>query len=66
MGGGYEYALTSNWSIRGEYLYTELASSRLNYAIDFRGNVGAPNQVLTTSSMTLQTGRLGLNYRFGG
>ena len=31
-GGGIEYAITRNWSVRGEYLYVRLFKSQGNFA----------------------------------
>lgn len=64
VGGGLEYALAGNWSVKGEYLYA-----------NFRDNVTAvapaPGALFTPSTYggkfntDLNIARLGLNYQFG-
>jgi outer membrane immunogenic protein len=65
-GGGVEFAVLPDWSVKAEYLYTKLAGGTLDYAIDFPGNIGTTNHVQVTDSVTLQTVKVGVNYRFGG
>lgn len=60
VGGGFEYALTNNWSFRAEYLYVDLGKESLyngplfgtgvNLGVEPRDNIV----------------RVGLNYKFGG
>ena len=52
VGGGVEYAVNRNWSIKGEYLFTDLGSSNLSY-------YGVAPQRTQTHLV-----RLGVNYRF--
>ena len=54
LGGGLEYALTSNWTLRAEGLYVSLAKQVND---DYRGYGNAFSQ-------TAELGRLGLNYKF--
>jgi outer membrane immunogenic protein len=55
-GGGIEYALTNNWTVKAEYLHvdfgTRTASSSAvsGYSFDFKD--------------TLDIGRVGINYKF--
>ncbi len=61
LGGGIEYALTRNWSIKGEYLYTDLGK------VTTAGLVGpAATQHLMSGSESLRRHsiRMGVNYRF--
>ena len=61
IGGGAEYALDKNWSIKGEYLYVDL------------GSIGGSSELTTLSKPVLESsdaeivhhvGRAGVNYRF--
>ncbi|HMN71507.1 MAG TPA: outer membrane beta-barrel protein [Rhodoblastus sp.] len=73
IGGGFEYAPASmpNWSLKLEYLYTDLGNSTLNLT-----NAGAAvggyfacctlSSGAQTISNRFHTVRAGLNYRFGG
>jgi len=60
IGGGIEYAMTNNWTIKGEYLYVNLGS------VGFAGfNIIRPT-FTTANSATFKEDivRLGLNYKF--
>ncbi|HZH50391.1 MAG TPA: outer membrane protein [Microvirga sp.] len=61
LGAGLEYALTGNWSVKGEYLYVGLTDTKysLNDVAD-----GAPMAAVKEKN-DFSTVRLGLNYRFG-
>jgi outer membrane immunogenic protein len=61
-GGGLEYAFTPNWSIKGEYLYIDTRET-----ITSRG-VASDGTVLfnTHTDPGIHTGKIGVNYRFGG
>lgn len=52
LGGGAEYAFTNNWSAKIEYLYADLGS------VNYDPYSGA------TFDITMQTLKLGVNYRF--
>ena len=59
VGGGIEYALTNNWSIKGEYLYVDLGRSNNAYfdagtGLSFTSNAQNRNHIA----------RAGVNYRF--
>ena len=61
VGGGVEYAIARNWSIRGEYLHVDLGS------IDTTGTLTPPFPGLTLTGsvrLTTEIARGGLNYRF--
>jgi outer membrane immunogenic protein len=73
IGGGAEWLLTPNWSVKGEYLYYDLGS--VSYALGASGSVvippGAPVGVLwftnaSTASQRFNGNivRVGLNYKF--
>lgn len=59
LGGGVEYALTNNWTVKGEYLYVNLGKKGLSF-------YDTVNTVLTTAnaSSTTNVVRLGVNYKF--
>jgi outer membrane immunogenic protein len=72
-GGGVEWALGSGWSLKSEYLYVDLG--RQNH--QFVGTAMSGTKEVSPgiydyrsdsfdSEMTLQTVRLGVNYRFNG
>ena len=61
-GGGIEYAINDNWSVKGEYLYL---ATRETYSY----SAPATNAIAYTVTHTdpgLHTGKIGLNYRWGG
>jgi outer membrane immunogenic protein len=55
VGAGLEYALTSQWSIKGEYLHYDLGDT----------NVETSNSVNYKVTNAGDIARLGVNYRFG-
>jgi len=62
-GGGVEYMLGRNWSVKAEYLYVHLAATGLNLSgLRFNGGTAA-NTVLNFNN-DLNIVRLGANYRF--
>jgi outer membrane immunogenic protein len=64
VGGGIEYALGRNWSVKAEYLYVNLPASGLNLTgLQFGNNPGATNTTLRFNN-NLNIVRLGANYRF--
>jgi opacity protein-like surface antigen len=62
-GAGLEYKLTSNWSIKGEYLYYDLGNSSVT------SNFGVPATPTFQSQYNFNThgslARIGLNYLWG-
>jgi outer membrane immunogenic protein len=60
-GGGVEYKVTPNWSLKGEYLYTGLGNEKL-IGLDTLNNSVTSNSLDTSFSSV----KIGLNYRFGG
>lgn len=67
-GAGAEWAITQNWSLKGEWLYVDLGRTTLTGVnSEFVGP--APFPLYTTSQSyknNFHVVRLGLNYRFGG
>ena len=62
-GGGIEFGLSGNMSVKAEYLYFDLGDDSIT------ANPVAPNapfQVRTVHEMSGHIARIGLNYRFGG
>jgi outer membrane immunogenic protein len=65
LGGGVEYALTNNWTIRGEYLYADLGKSNFStaanaYALANFPGVYASGHVSYNASIF----RAAVNYKF--
>ena len=58
-GAGLEYALTNNWSVKGEYIYADLGSKSWVY------NTGVVPVAVTGASAAHEL-KAGINYRFGG
>ncbi|WP_202988769.1 outer membrane protein [Bradyrhizobium campsiandrae] len=63
-GAGVEYAFNNNWSIKGEYLYlgTQRSYTASNAAVLPAGSVFS----YTNSDPGVHTGKIGVNYRWGG
>jgi len=65
LGGGLEYALTRNWSLKGEYLYVDLGSvSVVNNVSVFANGAGYSNALGVSTDLTAHIARLGANFRF--
>ncbi|CCD96856.1 putative outer membrane protein precursor [Bradyrhizobium sp. ORS 375] len=69
IGAGVEHAFAPNWTVKFEYLYTDLGS--VNYTSAYvPGSTFAPpgsNYVERLSQdFTFHTARVGVNYKFGG
>ncbi len=65
IGGGVEYALTNNWTLKGEYLYYDLGKDNVATAGNAAALAALPgvaytNRVETTGHIV----RAGLNYKF--
>ena len=67
VGGGIEWAFNQNWSVGGEYRYTDLGNRSTTFTIP-SGLAAAPVFALgtSTSRLTVEQATLRLNYRFGG
>ncbi|MFK8251592.1 outer membrane protein [Ancylobacter terrae] len=58
LGGGVEYALTDNWTVKVEYLYADLGS------IDYHPNYDVYENWRGDFDVTMQTLKFGVNYKF--
>lgn len=68
IGGGVELALGGNWSMKGEYLYADFGKATsggtlLNTVTGLSASA-PPTTFSHSTDLTLQTVRLGLNYKF--
>lgn len=60
VGGGVEYALTDSWTIKSEYLCTNLGTAKI-----FSGDFGIPGSDLSFGNdIAFHAARVGLNYTF--
>ena len=72
VGGGGEWMIARNWSIKAEYLYVDLGKQTVNLACVNTGICGAPPQPAPGASYANDfrfrehVARVGLNYHFGG
>lgn len=64
VGGGLEYALDNNWSLKAEYLYIDLGDE--DYSLKGTTTPGGSTPYVETfgSDLQIQTLRAGVNYRF--
>lgn len=60
VGAGAEYAINTNWTLKSEYLYTDLGKATL-YDGDL---LGAGSNVTLKNDVAFHTVRIGLNYKF--
>lgn len=64
LGGGAEYKLADNWSIKGEYFYTSLGGiNRNDVTIGTNGLISFTQNA--TGSFNIHQARVGLNYHTG-
>jgi outer membrane immunogenic protein len=64
-GGGFEYALSTNLSLKAEYLYVSLAGNPLTETAPFALGLGTPSSFNANYGHTFfNVSRFGLNYRF--
>jgi opacity protein-like surface antigen len=59
VGGGIEYALSKNWSVKSEYLYVDFASKSITET-----NVILPFTETSKDKLYMSIARAGANYRF--
>jgi outer membrane immunogenic protein len=67
IGGGYEWQVAQQWTVRGEYLFYDFAGSTTgNLTLpDCNLNTpGACNVALTTGKNNISAVRIGINYKF--
>ena len=61
IGGGLEWAMNRNWSVKAEYLYLNFNSIN---ALGVVNNVGYASAISTSTDLTAQIARAGINYKF--
>ena len=69
IGGGLEYALDANWSVKGEALYYDLGKTRASGTFNSTSSFPPPSTFTTTGVNSRidnkgWIGRIGLNYKF--
>ena len=65
IGGGVEYAVTNNVTIKGEYLYADLGSSNFNRLGNTASAIAFPGVFVTGKvSYNASIFRAGVNYKF--
>ena len=64
-GLGAEYAISNNFTVKGEWLYTDLGDASYHYTGQKQGPLSGPYYSdKTPSDITMHTVRLGVNYKF--
>jgi outer membrane immunogenic protein len=67
VGGGLEYALGNNWSVKGEYLFVDLNShNRTLLPVVVIGTAATGFSFADRGGDRFSVVRVGLNYKFGG
>jgi outer membrane immunogenic protein len=66
VGGGLEWGLNRSWSVKAEYLYMDFGSVTTQGFISSTLVAGIANGLSVSSHLSVQTARVGLNYRLGG
>ena len=65
IGGGVEWALGNNWTVKGEYLYVDFGSVKTTTLINSCGAACPPfNDYTTRADLNANIVRAGLNYKF--
>jgi outer membrane immunogenic protein len=64
IGGGLEWALANNWSVKAEYLYLDFGKVTVTGTITNPGNGGYAQFISTSSDLTAQMARIGVNRKF--
>lgn len=62
VGGGAEWLLNNNWSVKAEFLYLDFGSVTTNITVV--GKASAANTISTKADLTAEIARLGVNYKF--
>jgi outer membrane immunogenic protein len=61
IGGGYEYAMNNNWSVKAEYLFAQFSNTNFVGSLNaLGGNATFNNSV----HLNVNVARVGLNYKF--
>lgn len=64
FGGGVEYAITNNWSVKAEYQFIGLGRDELTAPFRRRAGQASGFTAVTEETPQFQTVRIGANYRF--
>jgi len=64
VGGGLEWAFSHNWTAKVEYLYVNFGPVYAQGVISLSGGGGYANAISTSTDLTLQIVRAGVNYKF--
>ena len=65
VGGGVEYAIWQNWTIKGEYLYVSLGGQSVTETAQVFAGGTAPSSIAANfGRTTFNVARVGVNYRF--
>jgi outer membrane immunogenic protein len=62
VGGGFEYAMSRNWSVKGEYLYVDFGTMN-GVGVLTPGFAGFA--YTNSTHLTANIARAGINYHFG-
>jgi len=63
VGGGFEYALSNNWSVKAEYLYVAFPNRSVVETDELFTPIVGTSQT-TTANLKINIARLGVNYKF--
>jgi outer membrane immunogenic protein len=71
LGGGLEWALASNWSVKAEYMFIGLGDRHVSTTcgsanLGSGATVGGGQFCFDHEFSGIHTAKIGLNYRFGG
>ncbi len=64
LGGGFEWALGGNWSVKTEYLYLKFGSVNAEGRVRSPSPPGYAHAVSTSVDLTAHIARAGINFRF--
>ena len=64
IGGGAEWALSPNWTVRAEYLHLDFGKVTANAPIEVPVGDLIKNNMTTTVDLTAEVVRAALNYKF--
>jgi len=62
-GGGLEWALTRNWSVKAEYLFVKFGSINASGTV-IGTAAGYGSAISTSTDLTANIARAGVNYKF--
>jgi outer membrane immunogenic protein len=66
VGGGLEYALNQNWSLKAEYMFIGLDDNATTCGVIVGGGANGSRHCWDHDTGGIHTAKIGLNYRFGG